>query len=92
MPIAKIFRQNGVFKPPLTSDRTIRFVVCLLKGFLVVVYVCRFMQVPRGAVAQKIYLDNGEIRIGVDISLGGSITYLATFVDGQNIINNHDYD
>lgn len=37
------------------------------------------------------YLDNGSIRLGVDLNLGGSITYLANAGDRINIINNHDW-
>ncbi len=37
------------------------------------------------------YLDNGQVRIGVDLNLGGSITYLASVKEGKNIINNHDW-
>jgi len=37
------------------------------------------------------YLDNGTIRVGVNLSLGGSITYLADSRDRINIINNHDW-
>ena len=33
------------------------------------------------------YLDNGTIRLGVDLNLGGSITYLAETRDGENMIN-----
>jgi len=35
------------------------------------------------------YLDNGTIRIGVDLDLGGSITYLSQ-TGGENIINSAD--
>jgi len=37
------------------------------------------------------FLDNGTIRLGVDLNLGGSITYLADANDKINIINNHDW-
>jgi len=40
--------------------------------------------------AQMSYLDNGVIRIGVNLSKGGSITYLADSGTGQNIINSAD--
>ncbi|WP_422931578.1 hypothetical protein [Singulisphaera sp. PoT] len=40
------------------------------------------------------YLDNGVIRIGVDLDIGGSITFLAVANDkdrpGENLINSHD--
>ncbi|MDT8303468.1 MAG: hypothetical protein RQ760_18455 [Sedimentisphaerales bacterium] len=37
------------------------------------------------------YLDNGNIRVGINIELGGSITYLADAKEKTNIINNHDW-
>jgi hypothetical protein len=36
------------------------------------------------------YLDNGTIRLGVDLDLGGSITYLARSNGGENIVNSFD--
>ena len=37
------------------------------------------------------YLDNGNIRVGMNLDLGGSITYLADAKERINIINNHDW-
>ena len=37
------------------------------------------------------FLDNGAIRLGINLNLGGSITYLADANDRINIINNHDW-
>ncbi len=43
------------------------------------------------ASAEKMsYLDNGSIKIGVDLDLGGTITYLADSKSGENLINSHD--
>ncbi|MBI3679838.1 MAG: hypothetical protein HY235_05520 [Acidobacteria bacterium] len=42
------------------------------------------------AAQQLTYLDNGSIRIGVDLELGGSITYLAA-AGQENMINSADY-
>jgi hypothetical protein len=36
------------------------------------------------------YLDNGSIRIGVDLDIGGTITFLARSNGGENLINSHD--
>ena len=36
-------------------------------------------------------LDNGAIRVGVDLNLGGAITYLAKSGGGRNILNSHDW-
>jgi hypothetical protein len=37
------------------------------------------------------FLDNGEIRLGVDLSIGGSVTYLADSTKRENVINSHDW-
>lgn len=37
------------------------------------------------------YIQNGHIRVGIDLNLGGSITYLANLRDEQNVINNYDW-
>jgi len=37
------------------------------------------------------YLDNGNIRVGINLDLGGSITYLTDTTEKINIINNHDW-
>ncbi|PYI56184.1 fibronectin type III domain-containing protein [Paenibacillus flagellatus] len=36
------------------------------------------------------YLDNGTIRLGVDVTWGGSISYLAESGGGGNLVNRHD--
>jgi len=36
------------------------------------------------------YIENGQIRLGVDLSIGGSITHLST-TDGPNMINSDDW-
>ena len=36
------------------------------------------------------YLDNGTIRIGVNLDIGGSITHLSASRAGENLINSHD--
>src|SRR6478672_11735591 len=37
------------------------------------------------------WLDNGTIRLGVDLDLGGAITWLSKSGDSLNIINTHDW-
>jgi len=37
------------------------------------------------------FLENEYIRIGVDLDLGGAITYLSTSFSNGNMINNHDW-
>ena len=36
------------------------------------------------------WLENGQIKLGVDLDLGGAITFLAAAKDGANVINNFD--
>lgn len=37
------------------------------------------------------YLDNGTIRLGIDLSLGGAITYLSKSGSAENVVNSFDY-
>jgi hypothetical protein len=37
------------------------------------------------------YLDNGKIRLGVDLSKGGAVTYLANVETRENLINSWDW-
>ena len=40
--------------------------------------------------ARMSYLDNGVIRLGVDLNLGGAITYLSRSGTEQNLVNSYD--
>lgn len=46
--------------------------------------------VEAGAEDRMSYLDNGQVKVGVDLNLGGAITYLAK-AGGENIVNNFDH-
>lgn len=37
------------------------------------------------------YIDNGTIKLGVNLALGGAITYMADCTDGENMVNNYDW-
>lgn len=37
------------------------------------------------------YLDNGTVKIGVDLGLGGAITYLSKSRSDANLVNSHDW-
>src|SRR5947209_3331249 len=37
------------------------------------------------------YLDNGVIRLGVDLNLGGAITHLGRSGTGENLVNSLDF-
>lgn len=41
--------------------------------------------------ARMSYLDNGTIKIGVDLNLGGAITYLSRSRPDDNVVNNWDW-
>lgn len=43
------------------------------------------------ASAAMSHLDNGTIRLGVDLRLGGAITYLSRSGTEENVVNNYDY-
>lgn len=42
------------------------------------------------ALATEDYLDNGVIKMGVDLAKGGSITYLSLSGTTNNVVNDHD--
>jgi hypothetical protein len=37
------------------------------------------------------YLDNGRVRLGVNLDLGGSSTYISAGDGKENVVNNHDW-
>ena len=39
---------------------------------------------------QMTYLDNGEVRIGMDLALGGAVTFLSSKEHPDNLINSAD--
>ena len=43
------------------------------------------------SAAQMSWLENDEIKLGVDLDHGGAITFLAAKKDGTNVINNFDF-
>lgn len=46
-------------------------------------------QFPRPE-AKRLYLSNDKVKVGIDLNMGGAITYLAEATSSQNMINNHD--
>lgn len=46
--------------------------------------------IPLDAAEQMTFLDNGEVRIGMDLSLGGAVTYLSSRERPANLINSAD--
>ena len=66
-----------------------KYFVVVARGFLSATII---LMVGPGALGQTSYLDNGVIKIGVNLSKGGSITYLADSGTGQNIVNSADLE
>lgn len=66
----------------------------MLNGLLCVLYIASisFSAFAAADGGEKItWLDNGQIRLGIDLNLGGSITFLADTKKGENLINSHDW-
>ncbi len=49
---------------------------------------CNQSSVTEGCMS---YLDNGTVRVGVNLDAGGAITYLSDSRVGVNMVNNHDW-
>ncbi len=60
----------------------------LLPFYLVSTVVGAPASQPRDRIS---YLDNGVIRLGVDLDLGGAITWLSKSGDPANLVNSHDW-
>jgi hypothetical protein len=48
-------------------------------------------QAPKSETTGISWLDNGQIRLGVDLSIGGAITHLSDATTKVNMINSHDW-
>ena len=48
------------------------------------------LMAARGSFAVESYLDNGVVKVGIELTKGGSITYLSKSGTTDNVINNHD--
>jgi len=57
---------------------------------LVMVCCILFALGPTAATAGTLFLENDFVRVGANLDLGGSITYLSASGTSQNVINNHD--
>ncbi len=61
-------------------------------GILAVIAMVSISYGQRKADSESMsWLDNGQIRLGADLSIGGSITYLADSKTGDNMINSYDW-
>jgi len=43
------------------------------------------------APVNRLFLDNVRVRVGIDLTLGGAITFLSEGSNGPNIVNNRDF-
>ncbi len=59
--------------------------------FVFLASVCTIWTVNAEDFSGMSYLDNGKIRIGVNLDIGGAITYLSESGSDENIINTHDW-
>lgn len=87
----------------LTKVRLLAQFAC--RGLYFILFVMLFRAVPGMCIAllltflstwvpaqaeQMSWLENDEVRLGVDLDRGGAITFLASVKDGENVINNFD--
>ena len=76
--------------------RTSRMLACILCAAIAVLLVSANALAENGQErtrrqsARMSYLDNGVIRFGVDLNLGGAITYLSRSGTEQNLVNSYD--
>ncbi len=66
------------------------FFTCLF-WWMMVAQVGKAQRSNADSLKSMSYIQNGQIRVGIDLNLGGSITYLANLRDEENVINNHDW-
>ncbi|HEY7120614.1 MAG TPA: hypothetical protein VH475_28785 [Tepidisphaeraceae bacterium] len=52
---------------------------------------CAFAAPPKSHQAEMSWLDNGTIRLGVDLNLGGAVTHLSRSKSDVNLINSWDW-
>jgi hypothetical protein len=63
-----------------------------LKTFCIVLLsVSLVAAAPKKHTPDMAYLDNGKIKLGVDLNLGGAVTYLSCSDKDQNVINSWDW-
>ena len=76
--------------------RTNRMLACILCAAIAVLLAAVNAMADNGPErarrqpAKMSYLDNGVIRLGVDLNLGGAITYLSRSGTEQNLVNSYD--
>jgi len=48
-------------------------------------------QINRDSLKSMSFIENGQVKVGVDLNLGGAITYIADVKNQENVINNTDW-
>src|SRR5438105_2744667 len=80
--------------PPLKRRGTRRmragFMFSLLAGSAMFAQICGAIE-PKGHKADLSIVDNGVVRLGVDLNAGGAVTYLSKSAEDNNIINSWDW-
>jgi len=63
----------------------------------ILMFCCVLLLAPMVSAKEEVdeskmeYIDNGTIKLGVNLALGGAITYIADSKTGKNIVNNWDW-
>ncbi len=76
-------------KQPRTNRKTLWYLVIVT--LVARPYAASVLAAPStNAPSQMTFLDNGELRVGMDLSLGGAVTFIASRDHPGNIINSAD--
>jgi hypothetical protein len=70
--------------------KTVKTVFRIRFGGAFLAVVLLSLLLPIGVPAVESYLDNGVIKVGVDLTKGGSITWLSLSGSTNNTVNSHD--
>jgi hypothetical protein len=72
----------------LSTQRTDQLV--LRASMRLATLVLGIVLLTKASQAAMSYLDNGVVKVGIDLAKGGSITYLSKSGTANNIINSYD--
>ena len=64
-------------------------VFCVIVGLILEIFI--ISPVWAAEFSGMSYLDNGVIKIGINLDIGGAITYLSPSGSKENAINSHDW-
>ncbi len=71
---------------------------CIVHGFLAIFALAAHAASGKAAADEQAppfrgfkHLDNGQIRLGIDLDLGGAITYLSDANGADNVVNSYDF-